>query len=52
MKHIRYGVLDASAWSQRGENAPPPAEDMSGLSWRPSDRTKHDSRITGKLQVP
>lgn len=47
---VRYGVLDASAWSQRGENAPAPAEDMAGLSWRPSDRTKH-SRLTGKLQV-
>ena len=47
---VRYGILDASAWSMRGENAPPPAEDMAGLYWRPSDRTKH-SRITGKLQV-
>lgn len=47
---VRYGILDASAWSQRGEDAPPPAEDMAGLTWRPSDRTKH-SRITGKLQV-
>jgi len=25
---VRYGILDASAWSQRGEDAPPPAEDM------------------------
>lgn len=49
-EHVRYGVLDASAWSQRGEDAPAPAEDMAGISWRPSDRTKH-SRITGKLQV-
>lgn len=49
-ERVRYGILDASAWSQRGENAPPPAEDMAGLVWRPSDRTKH-SRITGKLQV-
>lgn len=47
---VRYGILDASAWSQRGENSPPPAEDMPGLTWRPSDRTPH-SRITGKLQV-
>ncbi len=47
---VRYGILDASAWSQRGEDSPPPAEDMSGLTWRPSDRTKH-SRVTGKLQV-
>ncbi len=49
-ERIRYGILDASAWSQRGEDAPPPAEDMGGLVWRPSDRTPH-SRITGKLQV-
>ncbi len=49
-ERVRYGILDASAWSQRGEDAPPPAEDMGGLTWRPSDRTKH-SRITGKLQV-
>jgi len=48
-ERIRYGILDASAWSQRGENAPPPAEDM-GLVWRPSDRGAH-SRLTGKLQV-
>lgn len=49
---IQYGVLDASAWSMRGESSPPPAEEMSarGVSWRPSDRGKH-SRITGKLQV-
>lgn len=49
-ERIRYGVLDVSAWSQRGENAPPPAEDMAGLTWRPSDRGPH-SRKTGKLQV-
>lgn len=47
---VRYGILDASAWSQRGEDAPSPAEDMRGITWRPSDRTKH-SRVTGKQQV-
>lgn len=55
---VRYGVLDASAWSMRGENAPPPAEEMTAvgakeghnLTWRQSDRTAH-SRITGKAQV-
>lgn len=47
---VRYGILDVSAWSQRGEDAPPPAEDMGNLTWRPSDRSKH-SRITGKQQV-
>jgi hypothetical protein len=47
---VRYGILDASAWSQRGEDSPSPAEDMAGLIWRPSDRTKH-SRVTGKQQV-
>ena len=49
-EHVRYGILDVSAWSQRGEDAPSPAEDMGNLTWRPSDRTKH-SRVTGKLQV-
>lgn len=49
-EQVRYGILDASAWSQRGEDAPAPAEDMAGLTWRPSDRTGH-SRKTGKLQV-
>ena len=51
-ENVRYGVLDASAWSQRGEDSPSPAELMiaQGVSWRPSDRTKH-SRITGKLEV-
>lgn len=49
-EQVRYGILDASAWSQRGEDAPSPAEDMGGLTWRPSDRTGH-SRKTGKLQV-
>ena len=51
-EQVRYGILDASAWSQRGEDAPSPAEEMnlSGLSWRPSDRTPN-SRKTGKLQV-
>jgi hypothetical protein len=47
---VRYGILDVSAWSQRGEDAPPPAEDMGNLTWRPSDRSKH-SRVTGKQQV-
>lgn len=47
---VRYGILDVSAWSQRGEDAPPPAEDMGNLTWRPSDRGKH-SRVTGKQQV-
>lgn len=47
---VRYGILDASAWAERGENAPSPAEDMAGLVWRQSDRSRH-SRITGKLQV-
>lgn len=51
-EYIQYGILDASAWSMRGESSPPPAEEMisRGVYWRPSDRTKH-SRITGKLQV-
>jgi len=51
-QNIQYGVLDASAWSKRGESSPSPAEEMvnRGCYWRPSDRTPH-SRKTGKLQV-
>lgn len=49
-EHVRYGILDVSAWSQRGEDSPSPAEDMGNLTWRPSDRGKH-SRVTGKQQV-
>lgn len=49
---IRYGVLDASTWAQRGDTGPSIAETMTkiGCRWRPSDRSPK-SRISGKLEV-
>jgi len=49
---VRYGVLDASAWANRGDVGPSIAETMirNGCSWRPSDRSRN-SRINGKLEV-
>lgn len=49
---IRYGVLDASTWSNRGEVGPSIAETMTlrGCRWRPSDRGKN-SCLHGKLEV-
>ncbi len=47
-----YGVLDASAWQNRGEPGPSIAETMvkAGCRWRMSDRSKN-SRVHGKLEV-
>lgn len=47
-ERIAYGVLDASAWAQKGQTAPSIAEEMIkvGCRWRPSDRMK-DSRKHG-----
>lgn len=47
-ENISYGILDASAWAQRGQSAPSIAEEMikAGCRWRPSDRMK-DSRKHG-----
>jgi len=49
---IRYGVLDASAWQNRGDPGPSIAEIMTkmGCRWKPSDRTS-GSRVHGKLEV-
>lgn len=49
---IRYGVLDASTWAQRGDVGPSIAETMIklGCRWRQSDRSPK-SRINGKLEV-
>ena len=51
-EYIRYGVLDASTWSRRGDIGPSIAETMIqvGCQWRPSDRTPR-SRISGKLEI-
>ncbi len=49
---IRSAILDASAWSKRGDVGPSIAEVMNriGCRWRPSDKSK-GSRIAGKLEV-
>jgi hypothetical protein len=49
---IRYGILDASTWSQRGDVGPSIAETMikEGCRWRPSDRSPR-SRVNGKLEM-
>jgi len=51
-EYIRYGVLDSSTWSRRGDIGPSIAETMIqvGCQWRPSDRTPR-SRISGKLEI-
>ena len=51
-EYIRYGVLDASTWTKRGDIGPSIAETMIqvGCRWRPSDRTPR-SRISGKLEI-
>lgn len=51
-EHIRYGVLDGSAWSTRGEMGETPADTMinKGCIWMPSDRSK-GSRRAGKLRM-
>lgn len=51
-ERIKYGVLDSSAWNNRGDTSPSPAETMvkNGLRWRPSDRSP-GSRLSGKLEV-
>lgn len=51
-ENIRYGILDASAWAQRGDIGPSIAETMNryGCRWRPSDRSPR-SRKNGKLEI-
>jgi Terminase large subunit, T4likevirus-type, N-terminal len=51
-EQIRYGVLDASAWAQRGDVGPSIAETMTkeGCRWRPSDRSGK-SRHNGKMEI-
>jgi hypothetical protein len=49
---IAYGVLDSSAWHNRGQLGPSIAEEMisMGCRWRPSDRTA-GARVAGKNQM-
>lgn len=51
-ERIRYGVLDCSTWSERGQNGPSIAEEMIGRGclWRMSDSSK-GSRVAGKMQI-
>jgi len=49
---IDYGVLDSSAWHQRGQIGPSIAEEMisQGCRWRPSDRS-NGARVAGKNRL-
>ena len=49
---IAYGVLDSSAWHNRGQLGPSIAEEMisMGCRWRPSDRSA-GARVAGKNQM-
>jgi PBSX family phage terminase large subunit len=51
-ERVRYGILDCSTWSDRGQTGPSIAEEMinQGCAWRMSDGSK-GSRIAGKMQV-
>jgi len=51
-EYIKYGVLDSSTWSKRGDVGPSIAETMirEGCKWRPSDRSPK-SRVAGKLEL-
>ena len=50
--NISYGVLDSSAWHNRGQIGPSIAEEMinAGTRWRPSDRTA-GARVAGKNRL-
>jgi len=49
---IAYGILDSSAWHNRGQIGPSIAEEMiaTGSRWRPSDRTA-GARVAGKNRL-
>ena len=51
-EYVRYGILDSSTWSRRGDAGPSIAETMirEGCKWRPSDRSPR-SRVAGKLEL-
>ena len=50
--NISYGILDSSAWHNRGQLGPSIAEEMisQGCRWRPSDRT-NGARVAGKIRL-
>lgn len=49
---VRYGVLDRSVWSKRGDLGPSAAEYMqrAGINWRPSDGSP-GSRVAGAMEM-
>lgn len=51
-ERIRYGVLDSSVWSRRGDIGPSIVDTMrsEGVQWRPSDRSPN-SRHAGKAEL-
>jgi Terminase large subunit, T4likevirus-type, N-terminal len=51
-EYVKYGVIDSSIWSTRGQSGPTIAEDMikTGVKWRPSDKG-NGSRIAGKNKI-
>ena len=51
-EYVKYGVLDSSVWSSRGQSGPSIAEDMikAGVKWRPSDKGP-GSRVAGKNKI-
>ena len=48
---ISYGVLDASAWDNRGATSPALTMIRSGCHWRPADNKTKGSRSHGKMLV-
>ena len=51
-ENIKYGIMDVSAWSKRGDIGPAVPEIMgrNGLKFRPSDRSP-GSRNSGKYEI-
>jgi len=48
---ISYGVLDASAWDNRGATSPALTMIRAGCHWRPADNKTKGSRSHGKMLV-
>lgn len=51
-EYVKFGIIDSSIWSTRGQSGPSLAEDMikTGVKWRPSDKG-NGSRIAGKNKI-
>ena len=50
-EYISYGVLDASAWDNRGATSPAIMMIRMGCTWRPADNKTKGSRPHGKMLV-